>query len=354
MPTKVRNKGKVSAKSHSAPAKKAATSDPPAPFSRAPSQLEPLLPLLSTNHIYITSIDAKPWQFKAKIFAVPLIMNTVIITLLLLRLVVIGQYYLLILSSMLGYPNETSMNPNLMTWSQISYEALRRAVNFLTDLMLYLFVLPWPKDFFLGQKHGSPVFWRSSVGFKDKEIIVRRSRRWDENIGDVITEDNEGSKVFLRNVRQATSRAWMHDRTGYSMLDRSWDLDWALMILSTHMVSQKEMSLDDFKTTVLMHNEEFGWVVFETQDASGSLREEEGRKKIMAFKDELTAIGKENLFFSWIELIQYESSQPGGFGQERQVEAMKKAKGLFEAQGVDFDQFWKKIGGMEGMPGMDL
>jgi hypothetical protein len=32
---------------------------------------------------------------------------------------------------------------------------------------------------------------------------------------------------------------------------------------------------------------------------------------------------------------------------------MAKAKVLFEAQGVDFDKFWDKIGGLQGLPGMD-
>jgi hypothetical protein len=84
------------------------------------------------------------------------------------------------------------------------------------------------------------------------------------------------------------------------------------------------------------------------------VKEEEGRKKILAFKDELTAMGKENLFFRWVELIQYESTQPGGFGPDRQAEAVAKAKELFESQGIDFEKFWAKVGGMENMPGMDV
>ena len=87
--------------------------------------------------------------------------------------------------------------------------------------------------------------------------------------------------------------------------------------------------------------------------ASGSAQEEEGRRKIVAFKDELTSLGKESLFFRWIELVQFESSQPGGFTPDRQQKTMEKAKEMFESQGVDFDKFWAKIGGMQGMPGMD-
>ena len=137
------------------------------------------------------------------------------------------------------------------------------------------------------------------------------------------------------------------------MLNKDWDLDWRAMVMATKLVDKKKMDLDDFKTTILVHHAEFGWMAIETAEAGGSTAEEEGRRKIVAFKDELTTLGKENLFFKWIELVQFESSRPGGFGPERQQETMAKAKELFEAQGVDFDKFWAKVGGMRGMPGMD-
>jgi hypothetical protein len=357
MPPKNKGKAKSSTNPSFAHAPKSSSSQPPAPFSRAPQILEPFLSKLSTKHVYITSIDKMPWQFKAKIFAVPLTMNVVIIGVLLWRIWVMGPYYFKIFSSLMGNPNETTMNIAYMTRLEIGYAVVSRTLKFLADFVLYLVLWPWPKAFFDPSDNNSPVAWRFSVGFKDQEVTVRRSRRWDEILGDIVMEGGEGSdggRLFLTNVRQATSRAYMHDKTGYSMLNKDWDLDWRLMILATKMVDKKEISLDDFKTTVLIHSEEFGWVIFEAQVATGNSHEEaEGRRKILAFKDELTAIGKENLFFRWIELIQYESSQPGGFGPERQEVAMRKAKDMFEAQGVDFEKFWAKIGGMEDMPGMD-
>jgi hypothetical protein len=137
------------------------------------------------------------------------------------------------------------------------------------------------------------------------------------------------------------------------MLNNDWDLDWKTMVHATKLVDKKSVALEDIKTTILVNHENFGWLALETASAGGSAKEEEGRRKIIAFKDELTALGKENLFFRWIELIQFESTQPGGFGPEQQQRAMAKAKVLFEAQGVDFDKFWDKIGGLQGLPGMD-
>ena len=357
MPPKSKGKAKSTASPSFAHATKSSSSQPPAPFSRAPKNLEPFLFKLSTKHVYITSIDKMPWQFKAQIFAVPSVMNIVILGVLLWRIWVMGPYYYKIFSSLMGNPNETTMNIADMTTQDIGYTIASRTLKFLADFVLYLVLWPWPRAFFDLSDNNSPVAWRLSVGFKDQEITVRRSRRWDEMLGDVVMEGGEGSeggRLFLANVRQATSRAYMYEKTGYSMLNKDWDLDWRLIVLATKMVEKKEMPLDDFKTTVLIHSQEYGWVIFEAQVATGdSNKEAEGRRKILAFKDELTAIGMENLFYRWIELIQYESSQPGGFGPERREVAMRKAKQMFEAQGVDFEKFWAKIGGIEGMPGMD-
>lgn len=357
MPPKGKSKAKSSVSPSFAHVEKSSPSQLQAPFYHAPKNLEPFLAQLSQKHVYITSVDNTPWQFKAQIFAVPMLMNVAIIGLLLWRILTIGPYYVKICYSLTGIVNETTMNVEEMTWQEILYAIGSRTLNFLTDFVLFYMVLwPWPKAFFGPNDNENPVVWRLSIGFRDQEITVRRSRRWDEALEDIVTEEGEGSEeggLFLTNVRRATSRAFMHEKTGYSMLNKDWDLDWRLMILATKMVDKKEMSLDDFKTTVLLYSSEFGWVTFETQDNRASRKEDEGRRKILAFKDELTAMGKESLFFRWIELIQLESSQPGGFGSERQEVAIRKARDMFEAQGVDFDKFWAKIGGMEGMHGMD-
>jgi hypothetical protein len=237
--------------------------EPPEPFSRAPSSLSPLLTQLSTQHVYITSIDTKPKDFKAKIFAVPLLMNAVIIALLIWRLSTVGPYYVKVLSSLTGNPNETTINVALITRQEFCYEVCRRTLTFMIDLLLYYLLWPWPRAFFIDQHDGNPIRWRVAVGFRDKEINIRRSRRWDENIGDVVAEQSEGSIAFLTNVRRATSWEWMRDRGGYQLLDKYWDLDWRLMALCTQMVDKKEVSLDSFRTTALVYSKKFGWVVCE-------------------------------------------------------------------------------------------
>lgn len=325
-------------------------SEPPAPYKRALTTLEPLLSKLDKSHIYITHVDTKPRDFKQKIFMVPVAMNVAIIGLIIWRIKSIGPWYMKICFSLMGKPNDLSIQPG--AFEQIMWEIVKRVWVFVLDLLIYIFIWPWPRDFFAGRTIGNPIGWRFGVGFREKEIIVRRSRKWDRLIGN-LAKEGEGQTELFEKVRRATDSMWMNEKTGYLMLTNEWDLDWKAMIIATKLVDNKTMSLEDFKTTILVHLPEFGWTFIETGAAGGSAKEEEGRRKIVAFKDELTALGKESLFFRWIELVQFESSQPGGFGPEQQQKTMDKAKAMFESQGVDFDKFWAKVGGMEGMPGMD-
>lgn len=327
--------------------------NPPEPFKRPSEHHEQFLSKLSQNHVYITHIDDKPRDFKKKIFAVPTLMNIAIIAAVVYRATTIAPFYLNLLLSASGQPNETTIDKAVLTNKQLGYAIIRRTGTFLIDLIIYMFVISWPWNFFVGQDIGSPVAWRWNVGFKDKEIVVRRSKKWTEGLQDLLVEGGSGQQVLFPIVWRAVDSAYMNEKTGYLMLNNEWDLDWNLMQLATQLVDKKALTLDDFRTTIYVYTAQFGWVIVETMAASGSAKEEEGRKKIVAFKDELTAMGKENLFFKWIELVQFESTGPEGFGPEQQAKTMDKAKAMFESQGVDFDAFWKKIGGMDGLPGMD-
>ncbi|TAQ85528.1 hypothetical protein B7494_g6146 [Chlorociboria aeruginascens] len=352
MPPKTKSKARAFRSSSATKATRDSPIEPPAPFKRPSPKLQPFLDRLSKFHVYITHIDNKPRDFKFKIFLVPVFLNIAIVAALIWRISIIAPFYMKICFSLMGKYNEMTINTAQTPINDVGKEILRRALVFMIDLMLYMFIWPWPRDFFAGTKIGNPTAWRVGVGFRDKEIIVRRSRRWVEGIGNVV-EEGHGQQLLFSNVDKAIDPAWMHEKTGYLMLNKEWDLDWRMMIKATNMIDKEKLSLDDFRTTVLLYNAEFGWMSIESVAAGGSAKEEEGRKKIIAFKEELTAMGKENLFFRWIELVQYESSLPGGFGPEQQKKTMVKAKELFEAQGVDFDKFWAKIGGMGGMPGMD-
>lgn len=348
MPPK--SKGKASKalfKSSSTP-KKPRSSTPPTPFSLPAPQLEPLLSELSQKHIYILSLDASPQPFKKKVFAVPVLTNLAIIALIAWRI----SYTLPVYISL-----TTSFARNDITAPLTLSSILNRFFGFLIDYFHY-FLLAWPREFLVGTKHGSPVLWRTNVGFRHNEVIVRRSKAWDveaiiPSVDIALEKEEPARKLFDEEVRRATSVTAMHEKTGYMLLNAKWDLDWKLMIYATEMIDAKDAALSDFKTQALVHSPAYGWVVWD-ENVQGGNKEEEARKKIVLFKDELTLMGKESLFFRWIELVQYESAREGGFTAERQQETMKKANELFEREGVDFEAFWERVGGMQGMPGMDV
>ncbi|KAM0322439.1 hypothetical protein ACHAQA_009506 [Verticillium albo-atrum] len=330
---------KVKAVRSRAKAPAADPSVPPAPFKKPPEVLQPFFEHLNPKHVYITHIDLKPVDFKRKIFLVPVGMNVIVVLLFVLRMWYILPWYWLLLQSGLGNVNETTFPAATSTWGQIVWEVVKRGAGFSLDLVLVIFVWPWPVEFALGRTHGNPLRWRRQVGFRDKEIYVRRSRDWDRKVGDVF-KNPEGKGALLALVRQATAPMLQHEKTGYLTMNGEWDLDWEAMVQAHAMVDRKDIAIDAFRSVVLVHHVEFGWM------ALVQLKEEEQiderRQQVFEFRDALAAVGKEDLFFRWIEIVQFESTQPGGFGPEKQVDAAKKIRELFAKEGIDFDEFWKE------------
>merc|ERR1711939_1068121 len=73
-----------------------------------------------------------------------------------------------------------------MSFNDAFLVIFKRALVFLGDLCIYVFIWPWPREFFAGRTIGNPIAWRLAVGFRPQEIIVRRSRKWDRTIGNVL------------------------------------------------------------------------------------------------------------------------------------------------------------------------
>ncbi|KAI0836190.1 hypothetical protein F5Y06DRAFT_274430 [Hypoxylon sp. FL0890] len=316
---------------------------PPAPFKRPPEVLQPFIETLDEKHVYITHIDSHPPDFKRQIFTVPLLMNVAIAALLIYRLYYILPYYFQIVVSVLGYPNETTMVVDEMDWSEIAVEVGKRTFSFMLDFILYVFISPWPVNFFLAQD-GNPAVWRRKVGFRAREVVVRRSKRWDETKGDVVN-DSTAKSLFTGRIGVATSPMLINEKTGYLLMNADWDLDWAAMVDATTMVDKKMAAIEAFKLVVLFYHEEYGWLCVDMKLGENA-QEDERRRQVFAFRDALAAVDKEDLFYRWIEIIQFESSQPGGFGPEKQEQVAKQIREMFDKQGINFDEFWKEsVGG---------
>lgn len=330
-----------------------ATPAAPPPFSPAPSNLSPFLSGLNKSQVYITHIDRHPAAFKKRVFSVPVILNVVILLLLLWRVYAIYPTYLSLLFSVLGYSTPTSVDPTSRTWAQLAWIVAKRAFTFLLDFLLVRFIWSWPLTFFL-ERPANPVTWRWSVGFRDAEIYVRESRGWGAE--DLLNANKKGPEnpFFKVRILPAVDRTFVRSKTGYLMMGKDWDLDFAGMARAHKLLDGKEIPMESFEKSVWVYaGDEVGWCVWECWKLDEGA-EEEGRRKIVEFKDRLTKMGKENLFFRWVELVQYESSQPGGFTKERQQHTVNQARKLFEEQGIDFEEFVRASGGVKELPGMEV
>jgi hypothetical protein len=331
----------------------------PPPFSPAPIELLPLLSVFEKQAVYITHIDAHPAWFKQRVFLVPVGLNLSIGLFLAWRAYVQLPWYWALTMSLLGNENHTTIMFSQLSWASLILQVALRSLNFLVDWLLYVVVGPWPMSFFFDSP-GSPVSWRWKIGFRDEEIYVRESRGWGalELLGEAegsTGKAGQDSPYFNTRVLPAVDAKTLREKTGYMLMGKDFDLYFAGMIKATELVDKKDISTDSLRKSVFVWvgSEETGqwtmWDCWRLDEGS----EKDARKKIIVFKDRLTAMGKESLFFKWVELIQYESNAPGGFTQERQEATAVKAKKLFEDNGVDFDKFEKEIGGLDGMPGME-
>lgn len=286
---------------------------PSSPFTAPPPKLQPFLSTLDPTHIYVIHIDNHLRNLKQRIFAVPVLLNIAIVAGLLYRAWVAIPVYFEIVVATMGYENAQKVHVKDTPWGMLGGEIAQRAGLFMLDYFLFTILGPWPMDFFIGSPSNptSSTRWRWRVGFRDTEVVVRRSRKWDEALrqsskewasSGAAIERDEGA-VMKDRIMPAVSPRWLRDKTGYLMMDKSWDLDFAAMVTAYSLVSTGQCSLPDFRTAVCAHTEGQGWLVWEVWKLEADGEGEEKRRRIVAMKDRLTAMGKENLFFRWVEMV---------------------------------------------------
>lgn len=317
------------------------------PFAKAPGTLQPFFETFSPQEVYLVHIDHSPQDVKKQAFNVPALINVVITVVLAIRVYMVRNMYPAMLATVLGLATPMTVDTASTSSQELAVTVLIRTANVMLDYFLVTIFMSWPIRFIEG-----PVLWRRNIGFRDREIIIRRSRpslseglernRWIQK--DEATRDKIVAAVTPDRVK----------KTGYLLVDADWDLDYDAMIQAHELVDRTRtgngIHLDEFRTAVVVNTDADGWLIWRVGDedtAEGRARSAQ-RDQILAFKDKLSAMGKEDLFFRWVELIQYESTRPGGFTPERQKSAMVQAKELFENEGVDFARFWQEIGGLEG------
>lgn len=242
----------------------------------------------------------------------------------------------------------------------------RRTGMFFFDFTLARFVVGWPLDFFYWKSPAGPVRWRYEVGFSEREIVVRRSRRWDRGVVGVEEEEQGGEavvrgegglgeEVYRERVLPGLERAWVEGRTGYAMMDKNWDLDFDAMITAHQSLRSRTLRWEDLSSRKLaVHHPDRGWLVY-TPDASLQRGEEVAGGDVESVRRRLKDLGKENLFWRWMDVVQGVGIGVGvgvgmGMGMEKEGSEKRKSmdrkvRDLFEREGVDFNAFWGLRGG---------
>ena len=242
-----------------------------------------------------------------------------------------------------------------------------------------------------------------------REMVVRQSRGWvdagvaeEELVGDSPAATTSGSGIFAERVLPGVQKEWVDGRTGMAMLDKDWDLWYGGMVEAHRAVARGELDMGEFggRTVAVWVEGRGGWLVWKLDGARDGGEAGEATRKVERVRARLGAMGKEALFWSWIDLVQWETEGRGGLvGEElmgqveeeerrqrrrqrqgreeaeaqlgdqeieasatekgkpqtsaaRKAETLRKGKSLFADHGVDFDAFWTGLGGVEGMPGL--
>ncbi|KAF2859912.1 hypothetical protein K470DRAFT_258435 [Piedraia hortae CBS 480.64] len=314
---------------------------PPVPFVKAPTSLGPFLAQLDPSLVYIVHIDSLPSDTKRRIFFIPVVLNAVIAALLIWRLWVAAPVYYVLALTMLGYPTSATVDPDTTTRRQQVSILLRRFLMFAFDFLLFRYIGPWPLTFFLEQP-ANPVTWRWQLGFLPREAVVRVSRNWGANDLMRGAKKGEESPFFKTRILPAIDRQHLR-KTGYILMDGSWDLDFQAMLDAHTLDKRNEVKLSDIDRHVFVHSGgSDGWLIWKFETEQDLV--EERRMALVKFKDHLTNMGKESLFFKWMEIVEEERDRDGGFTEQGQKNVKRRVEKEFEKHGVDFDQLSKAIG----------
>ncbi|KAF2210647.1 hypothetical protein CERZMDRAFT_113185 [Cercospora zeae-maydis SCOH1-5] len=307
----------------------------PTPFIKAPASLAPFLDRLDPSKVHITHIDRNPRSVKKNIFLIPVLLNGFIAALLFWRLYYAIPKYYTLLQTLLGYSTSETVDTVSTTRKQQIKILLSRTLTMAFDFMLFRFVGPWPLTFFFEQP-ANPCSYRWGIGFRDEEVIVRVSRNWNTN--DLMQGVKQGQEnaFFKTRILPAISHEEMR-KTGYLMMNESWDLEFELMGDAETLVKRKEVRKEDLDKVVFAFLEggKHGWVMWKWQEEDVI---EARRKKVVAFKEVLTKLGKESLFWRWTEIVEAERDADGGFTARGQENVVDRVKAEFEKEGVDFEE----------------
>ncbi|KAL2436272.1 hypothetical protein ABEF95_007369 [Exophiala dermatitidis] len=338
------------------------SSGPPTPFQYAPVSLRPFLSTLPTDHIYLVHLDNTPASLKKRVFIVPLLLNILIIIGLCIRIYYAAPVYLEQIITIFGYDTSYTVNTKTAGAGELMNIISSRTFLLMVDYAIFALIGSWPREFFLGSKNSrfvGPWPWRWNLGFRDTEIIVRRGRRWDTpllvgDIPDQIKTWRIDEELAIKVKVDPAMRTSYIAKTGYLLLDKDWDLDFKAMLDAHRLVDNGTVQLKDMENLALVYYKK-QWLVWRVHEQVPQPSKEAGQQddNLEKFRAKLAGLGAEDVFFRWIEIVQFETSQPRGFTEERRGEALRELKSRLTRKGVDYASFLEDIGGQDSLPGFE-
>lgn len=367
------------------------------PFQPLPKPLHPLAPHLSRDKIYLLHLDRTPWEAKLYSFIIPFLGYTIIALGLLYRFLSVATTYPAFLLAFFDPPT-TTINANTPTEAAAGQPNRRIIADFAWvalgmgfDYVLANTAWPIVARFFFGGAIG----YRRAVGFSTTEIIVRESGgNWGQNvaaaIGGAVSKGGDGGNdatdtAVMESALQdiiipACDARLLAEKPGPMLTNAHWMMNARLSGEAYAMLMRREATYADFSTAVLVNSHatttgagasetqqqqqdqnQVGlpsqWFIWYTNAPPSASPESSAasdvstneRAKILQFQRKLSELGHEDLFYRWVEVVQYESSHPDGFTAERQEKAWDETKRLFQGAGLEFDEFFDSVGGMKGV-----
>ena len=186
----------------------------------------------------------------------------------------------------LGYSTSAYVDHTVKPPSQLALTLVKRFANLAFDYALVVVAVPWVRRFCAGTP-ASPLEWRWKVKCQDEEVVFRVSRASDARALWEAYGSGRGEQenpVMALKIMPAVDKYWMHDRTGYQMIQQDWDLDFASMIRATELIDQGKMKIRSFEKTVLVYSDAHGWLAWQLFPLDEKVAEEEAREKIVQFK----------------------------------------------------------------------
>lgn len=286
-------------------------------------------------------------------------MNLIITLGLCVRVYCAAPAYLEQIITIFGYDTAYKVDTSKANAGELMNTVTSRTMLLMLDYFIFVIIGSWPREFIFGSqalRFVGPWEWRRTLGFQDTEIVVRRGRKWDTPllVGDIPDQDKTwqvDEELTIRVKVDFAMRKPYIAKTGYLLLDKDWDLDFKAMLDAHRLVERGTVQLQDLQDLALVFYQK-QWLVWRVHEEPVITAQVAAQDSVLeTFRSKLNDLGAEDVFFRWIEMVQYETSRPGGFTEGRQAEAMRELKKLLSSKGVDYAQFWDEIGGQAGLPG---